>query len=77
MLTLLLILLPIAAAVLTLLTGDRLAKQIALVGSLAELGLAIMIWTQFDPAGGSQFGFKYNWLLLPEFPLLQVLMESA
>ena len=62
MLTLLLILLPIAAAVITLISGDRLAKQIALLGGLIELGLAIMVWTNFDPAGGSQFEFKYNWL---------------
>ena len=62
MLTLLLILLPIAAAVLTLVTGDRMAKQVALIGGLAELGLAIAVWSQFDPAAGSQFGFKYNWL---------------
>ena len=62
MLTLLLILLPIAAAVLTLVTGDRMAKQIALIGGLAELGLAVFIWSQFDPSGGSQFGFKYGWL---------------
>jgi NADH-quinone oxidoreductase subunit M len=62
MLTLLLILLPIAAGVLTLLSGERLAKQIALVGGLAELGLAGYVWSQFDPASGFQFGFKYEWL---------------
>ena len=62
MLTLLLILLPIAAAVLTLVLGDRLAKQIALIGGLAELGLAVFVWSQFDPSAGSQFGFKYGWL---------------
>jgi len=62
MLTLLLILLPIAAAVLTLATGARLAKQVALIGGLAELGLAVVVWAQFDPSGGSQFGFKYNWI---------------
>ena len=62
MLTLLLILLPIAAAVLTLATGARLAKQVALIGGLAELGLAVAVWAQFDPSGGSQFGFKYNWI---------------
>jgi NADH-quinone oxidoreductase subunit M len=62
MLTLLLILLPLAAGVLTLLTGDRLSKQVALIGGLAELALAISVWTQFDPAAGLQFDFKYAWL---------------
>jgi NADH-quinone oxidoreductase subunit M len=62
MLTLLLILLPLAAGVLTLLTGDRLSKQVALIGGLAELALAVSVWMQFDPAAGLQFGFKYAWL---------------
>jgi NADH-quinone oxidoreductase subunit M len=62
MLTLLLILLPIAAAVLTLASGSRLAKQVALVGGLAELGLAVYAWSQFDPGAGAQFAFKYHWL---------------
>jgi NADH-quinone oxidoreductase subunit M len=62
MLTLLLILLPIAAGVLTLLTGDRLSKQVALIGGLAEFALAITVWNQFDATGGVQFGFKYDWL---------------
>ncbi|WP_439556036.1 complex I subunit 4 family protein [Dyadobacter sp.] len=62
MLTLLLILLPIAAGILTLLSGERLAKQVALVGGLASLGLAVAVWLQFDPAAGTQFGFKYAWL---------------
>ena len=62
MLTLLLILLPIAAGVLTLLSGERLAKQVALVSGLAILGVSVATWLQFDPAAGTQFGFKYAWL---------------
>ncbi|CAG5071857.1 NADH-quinone oxidoreductase subunit M [Dyadobacter sp. CECT 9623] len=62
MLTLLLILLPIAAGIITLLSGERLAKQVALIGGLASLGLAIFVWQQFDPMAGTQFGFKYAWL---------------
>ena len=53
---------PIVAGVITLLVGANLAKQVALVGALAELGLAVFVWSQFDPAAGVQFGFKYNWL---------------
>jgi NADH-quinone oxidoreductase subunit M len=62
MLTLLLILLPIAAGVITLLSGSGIAKQVALFGGLAALGLAVATWLQFDPAAGTQFGFKYAWL---------------
>ncbi|WP_439584449.1 complex I subunit 4 family protein [Dyadobacter bucti] len=62
MLTLLLILLPIAAGVITLLSGSGIAKQVALIGGLAALGLAVTVWLQFDPAAGTQFGFKYAWL---------------
>ena len=60
MLTLLLILLPIVAGVITLAVGANSAKQVALIGALAELGLALFVWSQFDPAAGVQFAFKYN-----------------
>jgi NADH-quinone oxidoreductase subunit M len=62
MLTILLILIPIVAALLTLSLGGRNVKQLALVGALAELGTALMAWSQFDPAAGQQFGFKYDWI---------------
>ncbi|GGC02805.1 complex I subunit 4 family protein [Dyadobacter sediminis] len=62
MLTLLLILLPVIAAVITLFSGERLAKTVALIGGLATLGLAVVTWLQFDPAAGTQFGFKYAWV---------------
>jgi NADH-quinone oxidoreductase subunit M len=62
MLTLLLILLPIVAGVITLTVGANSAKQVALIGALAELGLALFVWSQFDPAAGVQFAFKYDWL---------------
>ena len=62
MLTLLLILLPIAAGLLTFLIGERAAKSVALIGGLAELALAVVVWMQFDPSSGTQFAFRYNWL---------------
>ena len=62
MLTILLILIPVATGLLTLSLGGRSAKQIALVGALAELAAAVVVWTQFDPAAGAQFGFKYDWI---------------
>ena len=62
MLTILLILLPIATGLLTLSLGGRSVKQLALIGALAELALAVWAWAQFDPAGGEQFGFDYPWI---------------
>jgi NADH-quinone oxidoreductase subunit M len=63
MLTLVLILLPLIAGVLTLLSGEKLSRTVALAGAAATLGVAVYTWLQFDPEGGSQFGFKYAWLL--------------
>jgi len=62
MLTILLILIPLAAGLLTFFLGGSKAKTIALVGALAELATAVFVWTQFDPAAGAQFGFKYDWI---------------
>jgi NADH-quinone oxidoreductase subunit M len=62
MLTLLLILLPVIAGVITLFSGERLEKTVALVGGLATLGVAVTTWLQFDPSAGAQFGFKYAWV---------------
>lgn len=62
MLTILLILIPLVTALLVLGLGGRNVKQLALIGSLAELATAVVVWTQFDPAAGAQFGFKYAWI---------------
>lgn len=62
MLTLLLILIPILAGILTFSLGGKNAKNIALAGALAELVAAVYIWIQFDPAAGTQFSFKYHWI---------------
>lgn len=62
MLTLLLILVPIIAGVLTLSISGQNVKKLALAGALAELALALYTWCQFDPAAGSQLGFRYDWI---------------
>lgn len=62
MLTILLLLIPILTGLLVLTIGGRNAKQLALAGALAELATALAAWSQFDPAAGVQFGFKYNWI---------------
>ncbi|GAB3180438.1 complex I subunit 4 family protein [Telluribacter humicola] len=62
MFTLLLILIPVLTGVLTLSFGGRNARQLALLGAVAELAVALVVWMQFDPVGGQQFGFKYDWI---------------
>jgi NADH-quinone oxidoreductase subunit M len=64
-----LVLLPLAGAVLVLLTGrgrDGLARQLALGVSLATFVLSLVMWAGFDPAlSGYQFEERYAWL--PDF----------
>lgn len=62
MLTLALLVLPVVLGILTLLTPERHSKTLALVGSLAVLGVAAATWAQFDPAAGMQFVFSYKWI---------------
>jgi NADH-quinone oxidoreductase subunit M len=62
MLTILLVLIPILTGLLALSLGGRNVKQLALIGALVELATAVVVWTQFDPAGGVQFGYKYAWI---------------
>ncbi|TDB60865.1 complex I subunit 4 family protein [Arundinibacter roseus] len=62
MLTILLVLIPIVTGLLALSVGGRTVRQLALLGALAELVTAVVAWTQFDPAAGTQFGFKYTWI---------------
>ncbi|HEV7349289.1 NADH-quinone oxidoreductase subunit M [Telluribacter sp.] len=62
MFTFLLLLIPALTGVLTLSIGGRHARQLALMGALAELIVAVVVWSQFDPVAGLQFGFKYNWI---------------
>ena len=62
MFTLLLILIPALAGILTLSLGGRNARQLALLGAVAELAVALVVWMQFDPMAGQQFGFKYDWI---------------
>lgn len=62
MLTLILILIPLAAALITLLGKGSGAKLVALGGSIAALVVTLFIWQKFDPTGGTQFAFRYPWL---------------
>jgi NADH-quinone oxidoreductase subunit M len=62
MLTLGLILIPLLAGVGVLVTKNNNAKQLALIGALIELALAIVVFIQFKPDATQQFGFKYGWM---------------
>jgi NADH-quinone oxidoreductase subunit M len=64
-----LVLLPLAGGVAVLLTGRErpaLARQVALIVSLATLAVSILMWAQFDAASAEyQFVERHSWL--PEF----------
>lgn len=62
MLTLSLILIPLIAGVITLITKNNSAKQLALIGAAIELVLAVVIYAQFQPTAAQQFGFSYPWI---------------
>lgn len=62
MLTLSLILIPLIAGVVSLITKNNSAKLLALAGAIIELVLAIVIFTQFQPNASHQFGFSYPWI---------------
>jgi len=62
MLTLSLILIPLFAGVVSLITKNNSAKQLALIGAMVELVVAIVVYTQFQPTAAHQFGFSYPWI---------------
>jgi NADH-quinone oxidoreductase subunit M len=62
MLTLILVLIPLVASLITWFSGEKGAKTVALAGSLIAFGATLYVWQQFDPAGGTQFAFRYPWL---------------
>jgi NADH-quinone oxidoreductase subunit M len=63
MLTLALILLPAIAGLLLLTIKTDAAKTVAFVAAIIEMALAGYSFSMLDPAGGSQFGFDYPWLI--------------
>lgn len=62
MLTLILILIPLVASLLTWFAGGKAAKTFALAGSAVAFGATLYVWQIFDPSGGTQFAFRYPWL---------------
>jgi NADH-quinone oxidoreductase subunit M len=57
-----LIWLPLAVAVLGAIAGARLAPRVALLGSLAALGIAISFVVRFETGGGLQFVTDRSWI---------------
>lgn len=62
MISLLLILVPLVAGLLTLALPGKAARSAAIVAALAELALALVAVSQVDPAGGDQLKFSQPWL---------------
>jgi NADH-quinone oxidoreductase subunit M len=62
MLTLILILIPAAAALILPLTKGELTKTLAFILALAELAVTLYAVSQFAPEAGTQFAYKYPWM---------------
>jgi NADH-quinone oxidoreductase subunit M len=56
------LLIPVAAAIVCLCVSANSARWVALIATLAELALGILLWTQYNPAGG-QWQFQELWKL--------------
>ncbi len=54
--------LPALGAVFVMLSGQRLAKQVALAVSVITFVLAVIIAVQFRPGGGMQFAEQVSWI---------------
>ena len=62
MLTLLLIVLPILSGLIVFAAPKAGSRQIAMISSLLSLALGIVVYTQLDPAGGTQFAIDVPWI---------------
>lgn len=62
MITLILLTLPVVAALATWFSPKETAKKTALIFTLAELGVAIYAYTQFVSNASTQFLFDQNWV---------------
>ncbi len=62
MLTALLIFWPLFAALLLFAFQPKAAKAIALIASLVEFAIFLIVLSQFDATGGSQFGIAISWI---------------
>lgn len=62
MLTLALILFPVVAAALLLITGGEHVKRLAFGAALVELALTVYLFATFKADATSQFGFDYAWI---------------
>jgi NADH-quinone oxidoreductase subunit M len=56
------LLIPLAAAIVCLCVSANSARWVALIATLIELALGILLWTQYNPAGG-QWQFQELWKL--------------
>lgn len=65
MMTLLILLLPLVAAIAVLLSGNKLASRVALLFTLAELGLTAYAYTIFKQQGPEAFVFFTKWISSP------------
>jgi NADH-quinone oxidoreductase subunit M len=66
MMTLLLLLLPLVAALAVLLVGNKKASRVALLFTVVEFGLTIYAYTIFKQQGPDTFVFFHDWISSPK-----------
>jgi NADH-quinone oxidoreductase subunit M len=62
----LMLLVPLVAGVVCLLVSDNAARTVALVATLIDLALGVVLWTQFD-IGGARWQFQENYPIFAGF----------
>ena len=69
MMTLLLLLLPLVAALAVLLSGNKMASRVALLFTVAEFGLTVYAYTIFKQQGPEAFVFFHDWISSPKISI--------
>ena len=62
MLTLILILIPLLTAFILFVSGKKLAKTIALIGTLIELAFTVLVLVNLKQGNVQALTFKCNWI---------------
>jgi len=65
MITLIILGFPLLAALFALLSGNKNAKLVALLGSLVQLGITVWAWRIFSSEGTSAFSVMQQWITEP------------
>ncbi len=69
MITLLILLFPLVASLLVLLSGNKMASRVALLGTLVQLGITAYAYTLFKQQGAEAFYVLKDWISSPKISI--------